>query len=319
MIMDPEQQIAKDKRTKTYLIIIIGVLFIINFALLYNLISKDKILVTTEGKLEDTQEEKAKLDKMFDETETLLLEYKGKNAQLDSIIDMKNDEIGLKVAQIRKMLSSGNITKAELEKAKTLIAQLRLTIASETYKIDSLSKENIYLREANTTLTDENITVKEEVENQKSINSSLTEQNKKQGEVIKKASRLTATNIKVEGIMVKGTKEKEKSRLSKIDRIKVQFNIAKNEIADAGQKVIYLRLIGPNGSTVANQTAGSGVFEVAGESMQYTSKATVNFNNATGSPATIYFEKIPGMSSGNYRAILYCDEFVMGEGSLKLK
>ena len=60
--MDPEQQIAKDKRTKTYLLIIIGVLFIINFALLYNLISKDKILVTTEGKLEDTQEEKAQLE-----------------------------------------------------------------------------------------------------------------------------------------------------------------------------------------------------------------------------------------------------------------
>lgn len=45
--MEHEEQIAKDKRTKTYLIIIIGVLFIINFALLYNLISKDKILVTT--------------------------------------------------------------------------------------------------------------------------------------------------------------------------------------------------------------------------------------------------------------------------------
>ena len=46
---------------------------------------------------------------------------------------------------------------------------------------------------------------------------------------------------------------------------------------------------------------------------------TQYFNGATGSPATIYFEKIPGMSSGNYRAILYCDEFVMGEGRLKLK
>ena len=117
--MDHQQQIAKDKRTKTYLIIIIGVLFVINFALLYNLISKDKILVTTENKLEDTTAEKQQLDKMLDETETLLLEYKGKNTQLDSIIDVKNDEIAIKVAQIRKMLSQGNITKAQLEDAKT--------------------------------------------------------------------------------------------------------------------------------------------------------------------------------------------------------
>lgn len=317
--MDHQQQIAKDKRTKTYLIIIIGVLFVINFALLYNLISKDKILVTTENKLEDTTAEKQQLDKMLDETETLLLEYKGKNTQLDSIIDVKNDEIAIKVAQIRKMLSQGNITKAQLEDAKIEMSKLRAKIASATHMIDSLSKENMDLKIANSTLTDENSTVKEEVETQKSINSSLTDQNKKLGEKVKVASRLKATNIKTEGIMIKGSKEKEKSRLSKIDRVKVQFNIDKNEIADAGQKLVYLRLIGPNGSTVANQNAGSGAFDVAGESILYTSKASVNFNNIEGSFVVIYFDKIPGMSTGNYRALLYCDEWMIGEGSLKLK
>jgi hypothetical protein len=317
--MDPEYQISKDKRTKTYLLIIIGVLFVINFFLLYNLISKDKILVTAENKLEETQVEKEQLDKLLDETETLLLEYKGKNTQLDSIIDLKNDEIGRKVSEIRGLLSQKNLTKSQLDVAKREIEKLKLMIARDTAIIDSLSKENIYLRETNTTLADENDQVKAEVENQKTINSSLTDQNKALAEKVKVASRLTATNIKVEGIMTKGSKEKEKSKLSKIDRVKVIFTIAKNEIADAGQKVIYLRLIGPNGSTVFNQTAGSGLFDVKGESLQYTSKATVNFNNVTGSPAVIYFEKIPGMSSGKYRALLYCDEFVMGEGSLTLK
>jgi FtsZ-binding cell division protein ZapB len=269
--------------------------------------------------LEDTTAEKQQLDKMLDETETLLLEYKGKNTQLDSIIDVKNDEIAIKVAQIRKMLSQGNITKAQLEDAKTEMSKLRAKIASATHMIDSLSKENMDLKIANSTLTDENSTVKEEVETQKSINSSLTDQNKKLGEKVKVASRLKATNIKTEGIMIKGSKEKEKSRLSKIDRVKVQFNIDKNEIADAGQKLVYLRLIGPNGSTVANQNAGSGTFDVAGESILYTSKASVNFNNIEGSFVVIYFDKIPGMSTGNYRALLYCDEWMIGEGSLKLK
>ncbi len=317
--MDPEQQINKDKKTKVYLLIIIGVLFVINFFLLYNLISKDKILVTTETKLQEVQTEKLELDNMLNDTENQLLEYKGKNAQLDSIIDLKNDEISMKIAQIRQMLSAGNLTKAQLETARAEIAKLKILITRETFVIDSLSKENIYLKEANSTLTDENTTVKEEVEKQLTINSSLSDQNKTLSEKVKVASRLTATNIKVEGIMMKGTKEKEKSRLSKIDKIKVQFSINKNEVADAGLKVIYLRLIGPNGSTVANQTAGSGVFEVNGESLQYTSKASVTFNNTTGSPATIYFEKIPGMSAGDYRALLYCDEFVMGEGKFKFK
>lgn len=318
-MLDHEQQIAKDKRTKTYLLIIIGVLFVINFALLYNLISKDKILVTTENKLEDTSKERDQLDKMLDETEVQLLEYKGKNNALDSIIDLKNEEIALKVSQIRKTLASGNISKAELAKAKAEIADLKAKIASTTHMIDSLSRENVYLKESNIALQDENTTVKKEVEEQKSINNALTDQNKVLGQKVRIASKLNATNIKVEGIMMKGSKEKEKSRLSRIDKIKVQFSIDKNEIADAGKKVIYLRLIGPNGSTVANQNAGSGVFEVNGESMQYTSRASVLFNNAVVSPVIIYFDKIPGMSSGNYRALLYCDEFVMGEGSLKLK
>ena len=317
--MDPEQQIAKDKRTKTYLIIIIGVLFIINFALLYNLISKDKILVTAQSKLEDTRSEKAQLDKMLEETENLLLNYKGKNSQLDSIIDVKNDEIAIKIAQIRKMLSEGNITKEQLAKAKAEIVKLRTKIDRETYVIDSLSKENMYLREANTSLKDENNMVKQEVENQKTINSSLTEQNKTLDAKVKVASKLKATNIKAEGIMVKGTKEKERSKLSRIDKVKIQFNIDKNEIADAGQKTIYMRLVGPNGSTIANQNAGSGEFEIGGEKMLYTSKANINFDNSTGSPVTIYFEKIPGMSSGTYKTLLYCDGWMIGEGSLKLK
>ena len=54
-------------------------------------------------------------------------------------------------------------------------------------------------------------------------------------------------------------------------------------------------------------------------SMKYTAMANVNFNNAKGSSAIIYFDKIPGMLTGNYKAILYCDEFVMGEGQLKLR
>lgn len=318
-MLPPEEQIAKDKKTRNYLIIIIAILFIINFGLLYNLINKEKILVTTETKLDTSQQEKERLDKMLDETENMLLDYKGKNDQLDSIIDIKNDEIAIKVSQIRKLLSQGNLTKDQLETARQEIAKLKVKIMRDTYVIDSLSRENVTLKQENTTLADENTNVKQEVENQKSINSSLTEQNQKLSEKVKIASKLTATNIKVEGIMVKGNKEKEKSRLSKIDKIKVQFNISKNAVADAGQKVIYLRLIGPNGSTVANQSAGSGIFEINGESLQYTSKATVVFNNETGSPATIYFEKIPGMSSGTYRAILYCDGFVMGEGSMKLK
>lgn len=318
-MLPPEEQIARDKKTKTYLIVIIVILFIINFGLLYNLISKDKILVTTETKLDVTIKEREKLDKMLDETENMLLDYKGKNIQLDSIIDVKNDEIAFKVSQIRKMLADGNLTKTQLEAARQEIAKLKVKIMRDTYVIDSLSRENFTLKVENTTLAGENETVKKEVENQKSINSSLTEQNEKLNEKVKIASKLTATNIKVEGIMMKGSKEKEKSRLSRIDKIKVVFTISKNVVADAGQKVIYLRLIGPNGSTVANQSAGSGVFEIDGESMQYTSKATVMFNNIVGSPATIYFEKIPGMSSGVYRAILYCDGYSMGEGSLKLK
>ncbi len=317
--MEHEQQIAKDKRTKTYLMTIIGVLFVINFALLYNLISKDKILVTTETKLEDTSAEKAQLDKMLNETEMLLLEYKGKNTQLDSIIDIKNDEISSKVTQIRKMLSQGNISKAQLALAKSEIAKLTAKIASAAQMIDSLSRENTVLKTANTTLEEENTTVKEVVQTQKTENTALTVQNKKLGDKVKIASRLKALNIKVEGIMMKGTKEKAKAKLSKITKVKVRFTLDKNEIADEGLKLIYLRLIGPNGSTVANQSAGSGTFDMAGESVMYTSKASVNFSNVASGPITIYFDKIPGMSSGSYRALLYCDDWMIGEGSLKLK
>lgn len=86
------------------------------------------------------------------------------------------------------------------------INKLKLSIIAATRTIDSLSTLNEELKVANTNLEEENTTVKEEVEKQKSTNSTLSDQNKKLGEKVKIASRLKATNIKAEGIMMKGNK-----------------------------------------------------------------------------------------------------------------
>lgn len=49
----------------------------------------------------------------------------GQNAELDSIIEVRDAEIQLKVAQLRRNLSSGKLTSAELAKAKEELTSLK--------------------------------------------------------------------------------------------------------------------------------------------------------------------------------------------------
>jgi cell division protein FtsB len=302
----------KDKRSRLLLIIIISILFIINAGLIYNLINKDNELTIAKEELVDTRAERDNLEEIKAELDLALDSLQGRNERLDSVISSKEAVIREKVARIQQMIASGKVTRRQLEKAREEIAELRAFVTRYTAQIDSLSKENDYLK-------DENYTIKKDLDFERERAKNLEEENTDLSAKVAIGSRMDAENLVAAGVKDKWNgKEKETSRLNAADRIKVTFNLANNEIADKGNKKIYLKIITPSKATLSNEQAGSGTFNFKGEESLYTLSKDVNFQNKN-EKVVFYWEKSNSMASGEYEAYLFCEDYIIGQTKFELK
>lgn len=302
----------KDKRSRLLLIIIISILFLINAGLIYNLISKDNELTITKEELVDTRTERDKLEKIKAELDLALDSLHGRNELLDSVISSKEGVIREKVARIQQLISSGKVTRSQLEQARKEIAELRAFVTRYTAQIDSLSKQNEYLR-------DENYTIKKDLDFERERAKNLEDENTDLSTKVAIGSRMNAENLVAAGVKEKWSgKEKETTRLNAADRIKVSFNLANNAIADKGPKKVYLKIITPSKATLSNEQAGSGTFNFKGEESLFTLSKDVNFQNKN-EKVTFYWEKSSSMASGEYEAYLFCEDYIIGETKFELK
>jgi cell division protein FtsB len=303
---------VKDKRSKRMLFAMILGLLLLNIGLIYQLVTKKSELKETATELMSTEAERAELEELAADLETSLAEKTGQNAQLDSIINVRDSELQAKVAQIRKMLISGNISKADLAKARSEISNLKSEIASLTKEIEDLSKENQYLK-------DENYVIQKQVETEKGkvaemvvVNTELTKQ------------VAVGSRIFLKGLDVKPLRDavfgdyKTTDKLSKLDKIDVSYVLANNDLAAKGEKMLYFQVVTPNKSTLHNNSAGSGTFNFDGGDKMYTVKKVVNFQNGN-EKGMFSIPKTEGMTAGKYILNVYSDDHKMGSAEFSLR
>ena len=116
-------------------------------------------------------------------------------------------------------------------------------------------------------------------------------------------------------------KESATTNAKKAEKIKVSFDVDENKVADPGTKTFQLRLIGPGGTTLAVQSAGSGVFDLAdgGGQVQYTISKDITYNQ-TKQGVVIYWSKTgEQFEKGKYTAEIYQDGYKVGTKDFQLK
>ncbi len=300
--ISPQEPQKKDNRSRTLLLVIIGVLLVINGILIYNLLNKNKQLTLTEEQVTNSEKEIQELDSSVKAYEAELGAYKGKNAQLDSAIAVKEQEIQEKAEKIRQLLKSGKISQAQLRDARGEIGMLKETIAKYQSQIDELAKENQVL--------------KDEIVKATESNQTLTEENKRLGQQVTVAQKLKATDINVEGLKVRSSgKEIETTRAGRLDKVKVTFNVVENEVAEKGPRDIYLKITGPDGTTMSG---GTETFTFEGKESLYSGKETVNYENAR-TPVTITWSKSTDWAKGKYLIEVYTEGYMIGSKELVLR
>ena len=161
---------TNDKRSKKLLFLMIFALVLLNAGLIYQLVTKNNQLQNTQTELVDTTQELDDLKVIEDELRINLELKSGQNAKLDSVIQVRNQEIQKKVAQIRGLLSKGRVTQAELANATQEMASFKEEVEKLKAEIEELSKQNQYLK-------DENYVMQKQIEAEREINQQIRSEN----------------------------------------------------------------------------------------------------------------------------------------------
>ena len=187
--------------------------------------------------------------------------------------------------------------KALYAKLKTEVYILRSEISKLKAKNQALISENAKLKEENQQLGTDLAGANENNIKLEGINTDL------RGKVAL-GKRLQTFEKIAEGVKVRRNgEEKSTNRARRADKIRVAFTIGKNEIADAGNLDLYLRVLDPNDRIISENGEE---FNYKSEKIVYTSKESINYKNSS-TDVIIYAEKSGGKSfeEGLYKVQVY--------------
>lgn len=299
----------KKKFSRILLIIFVVLLVLFNAFLIFQLVKKNKNI---SEELVSTITLKEELEKELKNYEKELAEYKKLLGEKDTALLASQKEVNELKEKIEAIIRAGKVTQAKYDAAKEEIAQLK-------YYTQKYQKEIEELKRKNQQLTEENLGLKEEVREVKREVDKLTDENVSLSNKLSLGSTLKTSGIEVYGIQLKGGKQKETDKGSKMDGLKIVFTIQENSLAKTGEKVFYFKIINPKGETLYMEERGSGQFEIAGGKDVFTFKETLDFQNSPDEIFKIYWAKGSPFEKGTYKLQIYNDGVKSGEKTFTIQ
>lgn len=302
------KQNEKDKKSKMYLLILIGILAALNLGIGINLWNKNK---KQEKQIVQLSSDKVQLEKELQDEIAKFEELSKENEGLKGQLQEQNIALNEKINQIKVLLKKGKLSEAEYKKAKSEIAELRSQIENYKAEIDELKRQVQQL-------TDENSGLNQELGSERALTAEQAKTIESKNRTISLAKRLNAGVIFATGVRerkVLGKKEVETLRASRTEEIKVKFILDKNEISDAGEKEIYVKIVGPDGAPIANKVQTT---KVDGTETLFTEKKMIDYQNDK-LEATVYCKKQGDYPKGTYTIEIFTEGYKIGTTKMTLK
>ena len=226
-------------------------------------------------------------------------EYKQIEKDLDMAIndlEINNQEIIAQKEKIGRLIRKNNITEEELNQAKKMMKNLsEVVLKSYKSKVRNLEEKEGGLVKEKESLAQQILKIQKKVEeindryNKEKRSSKMKEHIlREKEEQINYASRLILSNFILNGFKVRNSgKEIQTDKASRIDRIKVSFDIVPNKLVESGIKKIYTIIKKPSGDivTFVNQDTGEFIFE--NKRMKYSDE--LKFSYTSGEEKTLEF------------------------------
>lgn len=295
----------KSNNKKTAYIIIIILLLITNGIFIYLYFSShnrfETAVVENQKNMQMSLELKNELDSIMTEYNNIKEEYGSLNIKLinqDSIIQEQAKEI-------EKLIAS----QADYNRIKRQLDRLRNITQSYVKQIDSLYR-------VNQVLTAENVKLKEDLTTQISKSVELATISDSLTKTISEATYMIAYNVSPLAYRVRGDKDIPTDKANRTNKFNICFIIGENKLVPPGEYTLYIRIARPDGLIL---TQGSYIFEYQGKTLQYSEKTTIKYNGKAQKICLDYARDNLNLIPGIYYFSIFTNDYVLGEGSLKLE
>ena len=243
-------------------------------------------------------------EEMLNDLQNAQIEYdelKKKILSNDSLL-VRLEQEQLRTQQLYEELQSTKATNAaEIKRLKKELKTLRGVLESYMVQIDSLYRENTELKNENTKL----IAGKKKAEMERN---ELAKEKEALSEKVDLASQLDATDVSVRLLRSNG---KETEKIKRAKQISVSCTISKNITASTGDKKAYVRIMQPGGEPL---TKGySNTFKYQNRDISYSMSREFEFTGEEQS-LTFYWDIEETLQKGRYRAYIFVDGNMIGEG-----
>lgn len=250
------------------------------------------------------------------EKEELQNEYEDLTIQLDGYqnLDIQNDSLqdllGKEQQRVLDLLEELRITKAtnarRIAELKQELATVRTVMVGYVRQIDSLHATNERLTAENQQLTQNYRRVSSQAEELRAEKTQLTA-------VVERASMLEINHFEMIGL----NKRDRKTRVvSQIAKFQINYTLAKNITCEPGMKIIYLRVVDPNGNII-NELPDR-LFDFESGQLTYSSSKEIEFTGEeqTGS---LYIPLKEEAAQGFYNADFFIDGNLIGSFPFEIR
>ncbi|MEF8984424.1 MAG: hypothetical protein V5A51_07510 [Bacteroidales bacterium] len=258
-----------------------------------------------------TQEITTELQAEKDSLQSQLIEIRSDYDSLKTSADTLNKKLDFEQNRVDNLMSELKTTKAtnykRMKELKDEVNTLRSIAKSYVRQIDSLNR-------ANQKLMAENRKVREEMQEVEETKQELEKTKDTLSDQVQKASILRTENLQASPINERGN---EKTKVNKIDKIKVCFTIEENVVAPKGERYVYMRIASPPDDYILTNSEDN-IFEFQEKQMVYTARRPIDYEGES-MDICIYFDSKGELTPGEYKVGIFADEHRIGETSFQLE
>ena len=266
-----------------------------------------------QAQLQDCEATSAQIQdaktQVISELEAMKVQYDTLYAQNDHL----SEELLAEREKIENLIQEAKNKNWTIAKLRRETQTLRTIMQGYVQTIDSLNT-------LNESLVVEKAEITKKLGEEKSKTSNLTKEKEELSTMVKIGQRMEALDVMIIAQRVKSNKvHRETSKAAKTNKLKVCFTLDKNEIAKAGTKIIYIRIIAPDATILPANDDTDGKFDFGGgTSAYYSLKREVKYSNVE-LDKCFYYEVTSTLPTGKYICEIYCDGADIGKTTIELK
>jgi cell division protein ZapB len=257
----------------------------------------------------ENEELRASLEQTYGELDSISTQLDSKIAEIEALGgDVTELQLIRKNLEAEKedLKKSNNWAANQIQRYKDKVGGYEELLNLQDEKIKKLESLNKELLSENTNLKSEKNVLNDSISRLKVNRERLEDK-------VELASRLKAENIKIIAINSRGRERDEKEfKPRHIEKLKIEFRLAENKVAQPEGKDIILRVINPLGNALFDVATGSGSFMINGKEMFYTAKQEILFDNTQQNLSFIY-DRGEEYEEGVYQLELYADDYIIGK------